>query len=227
MPPAPSAPRRITVAHSPDSDDAFMFFGLAAGQVSAPDLEFVHVLADIQTLNEWALEGRLETTAISLHTYPFVQDRYVLLPHGASMGDGYGPMLVAKGKFSREEILKRKIAVPGTMTSALARARLLNMFEPCPPLKRAVHCPSRRSTQARAYVSRPSLSIDSNNVTLSVGFFHRVKPPMMRSAGRTNCSKATIAATGLPGAPWWAPSIAAPSLSMGFSPWPPFLPWQP
>ena len=79
----------------PDPDDAFMFWALA-GVVDARGFEFEHVLQDIQTLNEWALEGRLEVTAISLHPYPFVQDRYVLLPHGASMGDGYGPIVVAR-----------------------------------------------------------------------------------------------------------------------------------
>ena len=81
---------RIRLGHSPDADDAFMFWGLASGRVETRGFEFEHVLRDIQTLNEWALEGRLETTAISLHAYPFVQDRYVLLPHGASMGAGYG-----------------------------------------------------------------------------------------------------------------------------------------
>ena len=88
---APASLRRsmlIRLGHSPDADDAFMFWALAAGRVDTRGFEFEHVLRDIQTLNEWALEGRLETTAISLHTYPFVQDRYVLLPHGASMGVG-------------------------------------------------------------------------------------------------------------------------------------------
>ena len=86
---------RIRLGHSPDADDAFMFWGLASGRVDTRGFEIEHVLRDIQTLNEWALEGRLETTAISLHAYPFVQDRYVLLPHGASMGAGYGPIVVA------------------------------------------------------------------------------------------------------------------------------------
>ena len=86
---------KIRLGHSPDPDDAFMFWALAAGEVDARGFEFEHVLRDIQTLNEWALEGRLEVTAISLHSYPFVQDRYVLLPHGASMGAGYGPIVVA------------------------------------------------------------------------------------------------------------------------------------
>ena len=85
----------IRLGHSPDPDDAFMFWALAEERVDTRGFEFEHVLSDIQTLNQWALEGRLETTAISLHAYPFVQDKYVLLPHGASMGSGYGPVVVA------------------------------------------------------------------------------------------------------------------------------------
>jgi 1,4-dihydroxy-6-naphthoate synthase len=108
----------IRLGHSPDPDDAFMFWALAEGRVDARGFEFEHVLQDIQTLNEWALEGRLEVTAISLHSYPFVQDRYVLLPHGASMGSGYGPIVVAPEPLSRDELRSTEIAVPGTMTTA-------------------------------------------------------------------------------------------------------------
>ena len=85
----------IRLGHSSDPDDAFMFWALAENRIDTRGFEFEHVLRDIQTLNEWALEGRLEVTAISLHAYPFVQDRYALLPHGASMGSGYGPVVVA------------------------------------------------------------------------------------------------------------------------------------
>src|ERR671923_1105108 len=100
-----SVPRLlIRLGHSPDPDDAFMFWGLAADVVDPRGFEFEHVLRDIQTLNEWALEGRLEVTAISLHAYPLVQDRYVLLPHGASMGSGYGPIVVARRPLSRDEL---------------------------------------------------------------------------------------------------------------------------
>src|SRR5213083_2132604 len=106
----------IRLGHSPDPDDAFMFWGLAAGVVDPRGFEFEHVLRDIQTLNEWALEGRLEVTAISLHSYPFVQDRYVILPHGASMGSGYGPVVVAAEPLSREELREIEVAVPGRMT---------------------------------------------------------------------------------------------------------------
>ena len=89
-----------------------MFWGLAAGRVDARGFEFEHVLEGIQTLNEWALEGRLEVTAISLHTYPFVQDKYVILPHGASMGSGYGPVVVSKRPMTREDLKEVEIAVP-------------------------------------------------------------------------------------------------------------------
>jgi 1,4-dihydroxy-6-naphthoate synthase len=120
-------PRRalqIRLGHSPDPDDAFMFWGLAAGVVDSRGYEFEHVLAEIQTLNEWALEGRLEVTAISLHAYPFVQDGYVILPHGASMGSGYGPVVVATEALSRAELAEVEIAVPGRLTTAFLVLRL-------------------------------------------------------------------------------------------------------
>ena len=116
---------RIRLGHSPDPDDAFMFWGLASGAVETGEFEFEHVLADIQSLNEWALEGRLEVTALSLHAYPFVQDRYVLLPHGASMGNGYGPVVVTREKMTREDLGDVEIAVPGKMTTAFLLLRLL------------------------------------------------------------------------------------------------------
>ena len=111
-------PRTIRVAHSPDSDDAFMFYGLASGAVDTGDLELVHELQDIESLNRRALAGELEVTAVSIHAYAYLADKYVLLPHGASMGEGYGPRLVAKEPLEREELAGKKIAVPGTMTSA-------------------------------------------------------------------------------------------------------------
>jgi 1,4-dihydroxy-6-naphthoate synthase len=95
-----------------------MFWGLAAGRVDGRGFEFEHVLEGIQTLNEWALDGRLEVTAISLHTYPFVQDRYVILPHGASMGSGYGPVVVARQPLEKSDLADIEIAVPGRMTTA-------------------------------------------------------------------------------------------------------------
>jgi 1,4-dihydroxy-6-naphthoate synthase len=101
-----------------------MFWGLAAGVVDPRGFEFEHVLRDIQTLNEWALEGRLEVSAISLHAYPFVQRHYLILPHGASMGSGYGPVVVANGPLSRNDLREAEIAVPGRMTTAFLVLRL-------------------------------------------------------------------------------------------------------
>jgi 1,4-dihydroxy-6-naphthoate synthase len=115
---------RIRLGHSPDPDDAFMFWGLASGVVDPRGFEFEHVLEDIQTLNEWALASRLEVTAISLHAYPFVQDRYVILPHGASMGTGYGPLVVSRRSLSRSDLRELEIAVPGRMTTAFLVLRL-------------------------------------------------------------------------------------------------------
>jgi 1,4-dihydroxy-6-naphthoate synthase len=115
----------IRLGHSPDPDDAFMFWGLASGRVDARGFEFEPVIEDIQTLNEWALEGRLEVTAISLATYPLVQDRYVLLPHGASMGSGYGPVVVGPRRYTREELRAMEIVIPGLNTTAYL---VLKMF---------------------------------------------------------------------------------------------------
>src|SRR2546428_5431839 len=114
----------IRLGHSPDPDDAFMFWALAEGAVETRGFEFEHVLHDIQTLNEWALEGRLEVTALSLHAYPFVQKRYVLLPHGASMGAGYGPIVVAREQLSDDDLRRIEIVVPGRMTTAFLALRL-------------------------------------------------------------------------------------------------------
>ena len=120
----------IRLGHSPDPDDAFMFWGLASGTVDPRGFEFEHVLGDIQSLNEWALEGRLEVTALSLHAYPYVQDRYALLPHGASMGSGYGPIVVARQPMSKDELAGIRISVPGRMTTAFLVLRLyLGDFE--------------------------------------------------------------------------------------------------
>src|ERR687885_919811 len=101
-----------------------MFWALAAERVDPRGFEFEHVLKDIQTLNEWALEGRLETTAISLHAYPYVQDKYMLLPHGASMGSGYGPVVVSREPMSPEQLREAELAVPGRMTTAFLVLRL-------------------------------------------------------------------------------------------------------
>lgn len=117
-------PRTLTLGHSPDPDDAFMHYALAAGRVPLHGYQFHHILQDIQTLNERATRGELDLTAISIHAYVHVADHYALLPNGASMGDGYGPMLVAPRKLGRQEIARCRLAVPGTMTSAFLALQL-------------------------------------------------------------------------------------------------------
>ena len=114
----------IRIAHSPDSDDAFMFYGLASGKVDSGDLKFIHILKDIETLNRSALQGEYEVTAISIHAYPYVADKYILLPTGASMGDNYGPILVANRRLQSDDLLSVTVAVPGLMTSAYLALRL-------------------------------------------------------------------------------------------------------
>ena len=116
--------KTLTLGHSPDPDDAFMFYGLAKDLIPARGYRFEHILQDIQTLNERATRGELDISAVSIHAYAYVSDKYALLPSGASMGDGYGPMLVAKKKYSREAVGRKKIAVPGTMTSAFLALQL-------------------------------------------------------------------------------------------------------
>jgi 1,4-dihydroxy-6-naphthoate synthase len=114
----------LTLGHSPDPDDAFMFYALAKDLIPTHGYRFEHILQDIQTLNERATRGELDITAVSIRAYAHVSDKYALLPSGASMGDGYGPMLVARRKFSKAEIARKKIAVPGTMTSAFLALQL-------------------------------------------------------------------------------------------------------
>lgn len=114
----PAVPPVLQLGHSPDSDDAFMFYGLARDLVDTEGLRFVHILQDIQTLNEWAREGRLECTAISVHAYAYVHARYAILTHGASMGDGYGPLVVSRRPLTPADLPHVTIAVPGLLTSA-------------------------------------------------------------------------------------------------------------
>jgi 1,4-dihydroxy-6-naphthoate synthase len=116
--------RTITVAHSPDSDDAFMFYALAAGKIDTEGLTYVHELQDIETLNQRALRGELEVTAVSIHAYAHLADRYALLPHGSSMGDRYGPRLVALTKHTRDSVRGKRIAIPGALTTAYLALRL-------------------------------------------------------------------------------------------------------
>ena len=122
-----SALRTLHVAHSPDSDDAFMFYALATGKIDTGDLRYVHELQDIETLNRRALRGELEITAVSIHAYAHIAQRYALLPHGCSMGDRYGPRLVARRPYSAADVRGKRIAVPGALTTAYLALRL---FEP-------------------------------------------------------------------------------------------------
>ena len=119
--------REISVAHSPDSDDAFMFYGLATNKVRVPGLKFSHTLADIETLNRKAREAFYDLTAISFHAYPYLQERYALLSSGGSVGEGYGPMIVSSRDYTIEQIKNKKIAVPGTLTTAYL---VLKLFAP-------------------------------------------------------------------------------------------------
>jgi 1,4-dihydroxy-6-naphthoate synthase len=119
--------RTITVAHSPDSDDAFMFYALANNKIDTGELHFTHVLEDIQSLNEKAMRGVYDVTAISFHAYAYIADSYALLPHGASIGDNYGPIVVAREALKAEDLSKLKVAIPGKLTSAFLA---LKIFEP-------------------------------------------------------------------------------------------------
>jgi len=116
--------REIKVAHSPDSDDAFMFYGMATNKVRVPGVKFTHTLCDIETLNRKALNGSYDITAVSFHAYPYIQEHYALMPSGGSVGEGYGPMIVASRSMSPADVRKVKIAVPGTMTTAYLALKL-------------------------------------------------------------------------------------------------------
>jgi 1,4-dihydroxy-6-naphthoate synthase len=116
--------REITVAHSPDSDDAFMFYGMATNKIRVPGVKFTHTLCDIESLNRKAMDGAYDITAISFHAYPYVQDKYALMPSGGSVGEGYGPMIVSTRNIPRDEISRCTIAVPGTMTTAYLALKL-------------------------------------------------------------------------------------------------------
>lgn len=116
--------REITVAHSPDSDDAFMFYGLATNKVRTPGLKFTHTLCDIQTLNQMAMKGHYDVSAISFHAYPYIQDKYAMLTSGGSVGEGYGPMIVSPKAMTLDEVRKVTIAVPGMLTTAYLALKL-------------------------------------------------------------------------------------------------------
>jgi 1,4-dihydroxy-6-naphthoate synthase len=128
---AQTGPLEITVAHSPDSDDAFMHYALAEEKIPSEGIKFRHLLRDIETLNKWALDGRYEVSAVSIHAYAYLADRYALLPHGASMGDRYGPVVIAREPLSLEGLRGKRVAIPGRMTTAFLALRIAGPeFEP-------------------------------------------------------------------------------------------------
>ena len=124
---SPSAPIEISIAHSPDSDDAFMFYGLATNKIRVPGYRFSHTLSDIETLNQRAQqEAFYDVTAISFHAYPYLQQSYTLMGCGGSVGEGYGPMVVSSRKFSHDDLSRIRIAVPGTLTTAYLALKIFN-----------------------------------------------------------------------------------------------------
>jgi len=163
------ASREIVSAHSPDSDDAFMFYGLATKKVRSTKVTFRHVLEDIETLNRKALEGQYDLTAISYHAYPYVADKYVLMASGSSIGDGYGPMIIATRPMEPEELKGKRIAVPGTLTTAYLACKL---FQPdfeavVTPFDRITDAVQERSVDA-------GLIIHEGQLTFEREGFHRV-----------------------------------------------------
>jgi 1,4-dihydroxy-6-naphthoate synthase len=165
----PTSTREIVCAHSPDSDDAFMFYGLATKKIRSRLVNFRHVLEDIETLNRKALEGAYELTAISYHAYPYVSDAYVLMASGSSVGDGYGPMVISARPFAPEEIKGKKIAVPGKMTTAFLA---LQLFEPD---FEAVHMPFDKILDAVGEHSVDAgLVIHEGQLTYGKSGFHNV-----------------------------------------------------
>lgn len=164
-----SPPKEIVSAHSPDSDDAFMFYGLATKKVRSSKVTFRHVLEDIESLNRKAMQGQYELTAISYHAYPYVANKYVLMASGSSIGDGYGPMLVAAHPMETEELKGKRIAVPGLMTTAYLAVRL---FEPditpvVVPFDKILDAVRERSADAGLIIHEAQLTYDR-------GGFHRI-----------------------------------------------------
>ncbi len=163
------APREIVSAHSPDSDDAFMFYGLATKKVRSNKVSFRHVLADIETLNRKAKEGEYELSAISYHAYPYVADKYVLMASGSSVGDGYGPMIIANRPMEPEEIKGKRIAIPGTLTTAYLACKLFQMdFEPViTPFDKITDALRERSVDCGLIIHEAQLTFDREG-------FHRI-----------------------------------------------------
>jgi len=162
-------PREIVAAHSPDSDDAYMFYALATKKVRSPKVNFRHVLEDIESLNRKAVEGQYDLSAISYHAYPYVADKYVLMASGSSIGDGYGPMLVASHPLEAEELVGKRIAVPGKLTTAYLT---LKLFQPdfeavVVPFDKIMHAVREHSVDAGLIIHEGQLTYDREG-------FHRV-----------------------------------------------------
>jgi len=161
---------QIHVAHSPDSDDAFMFYALAQHKVDAEGLEFKHVLRDIETLNREALKGTYEISAVSIHAYAFLADKYALLGSGASMGENYGPMVVSRDKWKISDLKGKRIAIPGKLTSAyLALQMLENNFEPVTvPFDQIIDCVLRKEVDAGLIIHEGQLQYQEMGLNLIV-----------------------------------------------------------
>ena len=162
-------PKEIVSAHSPDSDDAFMFYGLATKKVRSPLVTFRHVLSDIETLNRKAIEGEYELTAISYHAYPYVADKYVLMASGSSVGDGYGPSLVASRPMDVADLKGKKIAVPGKLTTAFLTLSLLepDFIPVVVPFDKILDTVREKSADAGLIIHEAQLTYDR-------GGFHRI-----------------------------------------------------
>jgi 1,4-dihydroxy-6-naphthoate synthase len=163
------ATQEIVSAHSPDSDDAFMFYGLATKKVRSSKVTFKHVLSDIETLNRKAMEGVYELSAISYHAYPYVADKYVLMASGSSIGDGYGPMIIANRPMEIDEVKGKRIAIPGTMTTAYLACKLFQQdFEPVvTPFDKITDAVRERSVDCGLIIHEAQLTFDREG-------FHRV-----------------------------------------------------
>ena len=159
----------IHVAHSPDSDDAFMFYGLATKKVRSPKVSFRHVLEDIETLNRKAMDGQYELSAISYHAYPFIADKYVLMASGSSIGDGYGPSIIAARPMEPDEVKGKRIAVPGKLTTAYLTCKLFQPdFEPVvTPFDKITDAVRERSVDAGLIIHEAQLTYDREG-------FHRI-----------------------------------------------------
>lgn len=165
------AKRLITVGHSPDPDDAFMFYALAHGKIDTGDLEFRHQLQDIETLNRRAMKGELEVTAISIHAYAYLLDKYALLPTGCSMGDRYGPMVVTRKPLRVDELKSVRIAVPGTMTTAFLALRLLlpgDISYEVMPFDKILHAVAEGKFDAGLIIHEGQLTFQNQGLKLAV-----------------------------------------------------------